>query len=579
MLSLHVWLCVTLVCLSSGHCKPPELKVVACINSTSATAELSFRCAHYYKTSEEGTWTDAYRHCRTQGLELAAPHDLRRERTDEQQMQDADSDVRAEIFNVTWIRSHLVYQRSQDNYLKSFETTHVKHQWFVNAHLIWYNASGAALRSGTLLSDLTNDGYVYKNHSVNHQSARCGSLLQTFEGQELSLISCTDAFLEHSLNYSYFACLSPKNVQRLECPRNWTTATVASTGGRVEVGKCFKQLIQSYTPNDLTWDGTRALCLREGGDLLSVGTDLEGVWLHSYSREFVHKFHTGLSLFMNLHEKLYCPASGKASCCWSSRVLQGALEFPNWKCKPNNGLVRRAKDCVELFATEEQISLNDVYCNRNSNYRNHQVAVVCELTLHSTQSQYTVPTPFDLTQSQSTVPMPSDAAVGTQQALAGPSSSPCPQLQDMRPFIALAVTFALLNAACLLVLLFVAYYCYCRHRARNGVRLRFRDEAGDIATRPVGARASALQSSSRTPVRRSAMNPVATSFILRDMPHRSHSWSNAVVHMFPVRPASWTDGAANSDDAENQNDEPESSAAGSQRQQQSVRVLHRDVFG
>ena len=76
----------------------------------------------------------------------------------------------------------------------------------------------------------------------------------------LNLISCADTFRVHSLKYSFFACMSSNEKQRLECPRGWTTTTVENSGRRLEVGKCFKRLNQSY---NMTWDGARALCLRE----------------------------------------------------------------------------------------------------------------------------------------------------------------------------------------------------------------------------------------------------------------------------------------------------------------------------
>ena len=47
--------------------------------------------------------------------------------------------------------------------------------------------------------------------------------------------------------------------------------------------KCYKRLMQNYTLKTLSWNDARALCIPEGGGLLSIRTDLEGDWLQSYS--------------------------------------------------------------------------------------------------------------------------------------------------------------------------------------------------------------------------------------------------------------------------------------------------------
>ena len=130
-----------------------------------------------------------------------------------------------------------------------------------------------------------------------------------------------------------FACVSQETMHWSVCPSGWTSAVVGSTGGRVEVGKCYKRLNQSYTPNCLTWNDARALCIREGGDLLSVGTDLEGLWLQNYTSELLSLLGLNraseLWLYVNLYRYLYCPLTGQTSWCWNSRLVQGALAFPS----------------------------------------------------------------------------------------------------------------------------------------------------------------------------------------------------------------------------------------------------------
>ena len=78
-------------------------------------------------------------------------------------------------------------------------------------------------------------------------------------------------------------------------------------------------------------DGTRAKCLREIGDLLSVGADLESVWLQNYVRNSLAlpAFKTTIDL-MNLHDKRYCSVSSEASWCCPSSVPLDALALPNW---------------------------------------------------------------------------------------------------------------------------------------------------------------------------------------------------------------------------------------------------------
>ena len=339
-------------------------------------------------------------------------------------MQNADNDVSAEIFNVTWIRSHSVYQIADvDGFYIDLSMSPV---WFVNAHLVWYNASGAALSSGTLLSELTSDGYEFPSPPPDwaHSNTCVALSREPHNGgrQRLNFISCTDyiRLYEHTLNprtNSFFACVSTKQIQKLKCPRGWTTATVESSGRRtevgtqrvevgklrVEVGKCYKRLNQSYKPNNMTWDGARALCLREGGDLLSVGTDLEGVWLYDYANELraLNEFNqpSELWLYINMHEKLYCSNSNQSNWCWRSGLAwgtQGALVFPNWNnAEPNNGENTGDEDCVVLAAKAEQMGLTDVYCNREYTGRSHPTAVVCELTPHPTQPPSTAQTPLD----------------------------------------------------------------------------------------------------------------------------------------------------------------------------------------
>ena len=146
-----------------------------------------------------------------------------------------------------------------------------------------------------------------------------------------------------SLNYSYFACVSPKWIHGSKCPSGWTAATVTGIGGRVGVGKCFKQLDEIFSQYplqlqiSLTWKVARELCLREGGDLLGVGNDLEGVWLRNYITSFFSQpiFNQSNNrdsrvLFMNLHKKLHCPANGTSEWCWGSRVPQSVFAFPKW---------------------------------------------------------------------------------------------------------------------------------------------------------------------------------------------------------------------------------------------------------
>ena len=158
MSSLHVWLCVALVCLSLCYCEPPELQVVACFNSTFDSAALARRCVHYYRSSVNWSWIDAYGHCRIQGFELAAPNNLRHGPANEQQLKDAVSII-AEIFNVTWICSHFVFTRPEGSFLKDLESKNGSHHWFVNVFLVWYSESGAAVPNMMLHNALPNDSY------------------------------------------------------------------------------------------------------------------------------------------------------------------------------------------------------------------------------------------------------------------------------------------------------------------------------------------------------------------------------------------------------------------------------------
>lgn len=189
------------------------------------------------------SWFEAYAHCLTQGLVLASPAGFqpepgRQPTTNVNEAYEVDY-----IFNKTWICSHLVFENRLCNF--SFEI-YDKLNWLVDAHLVWY-MSGVALPNGTLLSELVRSGFevtqppaerTFQNSCVE---LRTGSIIKPL----LNFISCTA-----SQRRTHFACVSQKETQRMGCPSNWTVATVGSPGRRVDVGKCYNQLVQrqSFTP-------------------------------------------------------------------------------------------------------------------------------------------------------------------------------------------------------------------------------------------------------------------------------------------------------------------------------------------
>ena len=132
----------------------------------------------------------------------------------------------------------------------------------------------------------------------------------------------------------------------------------------------------------MTWDRARGACFREGGDIVSLN-NAERVWFDNFTKILKRnsKSDTSIMIFINLHEFLYC--TSPTDWCWSNKVRQQGLDFPQWYPRePNNGGVQMADKNCAAFKLEKgnnrNNSLNDIGCNTQvtSTYQESELKII-----------------------------------------------------------------------------------------------------------------------------------------------------------------------------------------------------------
>ena len=172
--------------------------------------------------------------------------------------------------------------------------------WFVNAHSIWYNASGPALEDGTLLTAVGKGIHVRIAKSSN------GNCYKLYEF-EFSSIDCKELIGDVHFGCKLRADIDYSTREHLsKCPSEWQTPEVR--GFRIPL--CVLEMTSMTN-----WDAAQGACIARGGSLFGVRNDLEALWFEQQLKRIrlQHNISSRMDFYINLHEFLYCTDGW----CWN----------------------------------------------------------------------------------------------------------------------------------------------------------------------------------------------------------------------------------------------------------------------